>query len=115
MNEQSECSRVVWVVTLLEVVLGHEVCAAGGIDKQVEVDHAGGCGGACGLVLVHSGDWAAGRLIVHKVKGGDLGVLKDSDAGHGSVVEEELVKLGAHDIPHAMDMVFEAGVKFGVQ
>ena len=99
-------------LAVLEVALGHEARAAGGVDEVVEADGAGRGGGARGPVLVRGGDGAAGGVVVRKVEGGDLGVLEDGDAGRGGVAEEELVERGAHDVPRAV--VVEEGVKVGV-
>ena len=98
-------------LAVLEVTLGHEARTAGGINEVVEVDHAGGSGGARGLVLVRSGNGVAGGVVVCKVEGGVLGVLEDGDPGHVSMAEE-LIKLKAHDVPHTMG--FKEGVKVGV-
>ena len=56
-------------LVVLEVALGHQAHVAGGIDKQVKVNRAGGGGGARRPVLIHSSDWAAGGLIVRKSRG----------------------------------------------
>ena len=78
-------------LVVLEVTLGHEARAAGGVDEVVEVDRAGGGGGAHGPVLVRSGDGAAGGVVVRKVKGGVPGVLEDGDPGRGGVAERHVL------------------------
>ena len=90
-------------------MLGHEAHTARGIDEVVNVDCASGGRGTHRPVLICSSDRAAGSVIICKIKGGDLGVLKDGNARCGSVAEEELIKLQVNDVPCAM--VFKEGVK----
>ena len=80
-------------LAVLEVVLGHEACAAGGVNEVIKADHAGGCRGTHRLVLICSGNGAASSVVVHKIEGGDLGVLKEGDARCSGMAEEEPIEL----------------------
>ena len=54
-------------------------------------------------------------VLMSRPLGGDVSVLKDGDAGCGSVAKEQLIKLRAHNVPWAMDVVVEESVKVSVQ
>ena len=75
-------------LVVLEVALGHEACMAGGLDKVVKADCAGGGRGACGLVLICSSDRAAGSVIG---SGTDKGAITDEGdvTNKGHVMNEE--------------------------